>query len=264
MYEFHGNTARYFELTRKVTEEYIYPYLQTHQAIKPNMRVLEIGCGEAGVLKYFASQGHQVFGIELEQARIEQAMQFLAPEIENAQAKFLNKDIYDVNVQEDIGHTFDLIILKDVIEHIPNQEKFIPELKRYLAPGGFVFMAFPPWQMPFGGHQQVLHYKWASRIPYAHLLPRKLYSTYLRAMGCNPRSIEIMQEIKDTGMSIERFDRIHKLNNYTIVNRRLYLFNPIYKYKFGISPRRQIWPITAIPFLRNFVTMGAYYLLKKD
>ena len=81
MYEFHGNTARYFELTRKVTEEYIYPYLQTHQAIKPNMRVLEIGCGEAGVLKYFASQGHQVFWIELEQARIEQAMQFLAPEI---------------------------------------------------------------------------------------------------------------------------------------------------------------------------------------
>ena len=48
MYEFHGNTERYFELTRQVTEEYIYPYLQAHQAIKPKMRVLEIGCGEAG------------------------------------------------------------------------------------------------------------------------------------------------------------------------------------------------------------------------
>jgi len=264
MFEFHGNKGKYFELTRKVTEEYIYPYLMAHGAIKDKMKVLEIGCGEAGVLKHFASKGHDVFGIELEESRIDLAKDFLKAEVVSGQAQFLNKDIYDVNVEKDIGHTFDLIILKDVIEHIPNQEKFIPELERYLSPGGFVFMAFPPWQMPYGGHQQVLHSKWASRIPYAHLLPGKLYPAYLKLCGVSPAAIETMLDIKSTGISMERFERIHQKNGYSIVHRQSYLFNPIYKFKFGIKPRKQIWPFNAIPFLRNYLVMGVYYLMQKN
>ena len=264
MFEFHGDKGHYFELTRKVTEEYIYPYLELKGALKRKMKVLEIGCGEAGVLKHFASKGHEVFGIELEESRIELAKSFLADEVEAGTARFLNKDIYDVDVLKDIGHTFDLIILKDVIEHIPNQEKFIPEMKRYLSPGGFVFMAFPPWQMPYGGHQQVLHSKWASRIPYSHLLPGKLYPAFLKLCGVKPAAIETMLDIKSTGISIERFERIHRLNQYHIHHRQFYLFNPIYKFKFGIKPRKQVWPITQIPYLRNYLIMGAYYILKQD
>ncbi len=263
MFAYQGDKKRYFALTRKVKEEYIYPYLESNAAIKPHMKVLEIGCGEAGVLKHFASKGHEVFGIELEESRIELAKGFLADGVDQGIARFLNKDIYDVDVLKDIGHTFDLIILKDVIEHIPNQEKFIPEMQRYLSPGGFVFMAFPPWQMPFGGHQQVLQSKWASRLPYSHLLPGRLYPAFLKLCGVRPAAIDTMLDIKNTGISIERFERIHDKNQYAIHHRQLYLFNPIYKYKFGIKPRKQVWPITHLPYLRNYFVMGAYYIVKQ-
>ncbi len=262
MFDFHGDKQRYFNLTRQVTQEYIYPYLQQQGAIKPTMKVLEIGCGEAGVLSYFASQGHQVFGIELEQNRIDLAKDFLANEVQTGQARFLNKDIYDVDIEKDIGHTFDLIILKDVIEHIPNQAKFIPQLHRYLSPQGVVFMAFPPWQMPYGGHQQILGQKWASRLPYYHTLPKGLYSAMLKLLGVPAASIATMQFIKSTGISIERFERICSKAGFAVAANRHYLFNPIYKYKFGINPKRQSVLIKHIPYLRNWFTMGVYYIIK--
>ena len=131
-------------------------------------------------------------------------------------------------------------------------------------PNGKVFFGFPPWYMPFGGHQQVLQSKWASRTPYSHLLPSKLYPAFLRLCGVRPAAIDTMLDIKSTGISIERFERIHKKNQYTIHHRQLYLFNPIYKYKFGIKPRKQIWPITHLPYFRNYFVMGAYYIMKQE
>ncbi|MFN5799235.1 MAG: class I SAM-dependent methyltransferase, partial [Planctomyces sp.] len=154
--------------------------------------VLEIGCGEAGVLKAFTDRGCSAFGIELEESRLEHARTFMSAELQSGKVAFLNKDIYDVDVEKDIGATFDLVILKDVIEHIPNQEKFMPQLHKFLAPGGSVFFAFPPWCMPYGGHQQVLPGKLASKMPWYHLLPGPLYPLALKLFGVNASGIKTM------------------------------------------------------------------------
>jgi 2-polyprenyl-3-methyl-5-hydroxy-6-metoxy-1,4-benzoquinol methylase len=63
-------------------------------------------------------------------------------------------------------------LLKDVIEHIHDQPKLIAWMKSYLAPNGTIFFGFPPWQMPFGGHQQLCRNKVLAKLPYYHLLPR--------------------------------------------------------------------------------------------
>jgi hypothetical protein len=68
-------------------------------------------------------------------------------------------------------------------------------------------------------------------------------------------------ETKSLGLSTARFERMVRQAGYRIVDRAFYLFNPIYRYKFGIKPRRQWGPITRIPFLRDFVTTGVYYLI---
>ena len=81
------------------------------------------------------------------------------------------KDIYQVDIEKDLNGLFDIIVLKDVIEHIHDQAKLIGWMKNFLKPGGIVFFGFPPWYMPFGGHQQMCHSK-ISRLPYIHLLPR--------------------------------------------------------------------------------------------
>ncbi len=262
MYEFHGDKRRYFDMTYTVTKNHILPYIQSHFSFFPGMRVLEIGCGEAGVLKAFTELGYSCTGIELEEWRLEFAREFMKEELAQGKIDFLNRDIYLVDPEKDLGSKYDIIILKDVIEHIPNQEKFMPQLHRFLNEGGVVFFAFPPWMMPYGGHQQVLPKKWASKLPYYHLLPGKMYPAMLRALGVNDSGINTMEEIRSTGISIERFERICKDSNYSIVNRRFYLFNPIYEFKFGIKPRLQWGWLTRIPWFRNFITMGMYYVVK--
>ena len=264
MYEFHGNKQRYFDMTHQVTVGHIRPFLQSNWVFPKDMAVLEIGCGEAGVLKAFTDMGYKCTGIELEENRLEFAREFMKSELENGAVQFLNKDIYHVIPESDLGTHFDLIILKDVIEHIPDQARFMPQLERFLKPGGKVFFAFPPWQMPYGGHQQVLPQKWASKLPYYHLLPGKWYPLVLKMLGVKPNGIKTMEEIRSTGISIERFLKICKACNLSVCDKKFYLFNPIYQYKFGIKPRTQNVVFASIPWLRNYITMGVYYLVEKS
>lgn len=261
-YEFHGDKKYYFDMTLKVTQGHILPMIEKTVKVESGMDVLEIGCGEAGVLKAFADKGCNCFGIELEENRLEYAKQFVKEEFESGKIRFLNKDIYLVDIASEIGNQFDIIILKDVIEHIPNQEKFVPQLHKFLKPGGLVFYAFPPWHMPFGGHQQVLPGKWAKKTPYFHILPNFFYRTWLKLYRMPDSSIATMMEIKSTGISIQRFLKIQQKSEFTIIDKKYYLFNPIYEYKFGIRPRLQNRLVASIPRLRDFFTMGVYFIVK--
>ena len=69
-FEFHKNKVRYFEIQHLTTKEYIIPFLSGNMELKPDMKVLEIGCGEAGVLKAFLERGAQCLGIELSESRV--------------------------------------------------------------------------------------------------------------------------------------------------------------------------------------------------
>lgn len=262
MYEFHGDKKRYFDMTYRVTRDHIIPFIEQSIPLRSDTRVLEIGCGEAGVLKAFLERGCFCTGIELEKSRIELAKTFLSEEREAGRVTFLNKDIYDVDPELDLEGRYDIIILKDVIEHIPEQARFMPELLRFLQKGGLVFFAFPPWMMPYGGHQQVLPGKWASKLPYTHLLPGSLYPMFLRMLGTPATGVATMEEIRSTGISIERFERISRDAGFRVDRKQFYLFNPIYEHKFGLKPRLQWDWVSRVPFLRNFVTMGVYYSLR--
>ena len=142
---------------------------------------------------------------------------------------------------------------------MPGQEQFIPHLKTFLRAGGQIFFGFPPWYMPFGGHQQLCRKKWASVIPWYHILPTPLYKCILKMAGEDKVVIDELLEIKDTRITIERFERIVKASGLQVLNKQHYLINPIYKYKFGLQPRKQFAPITWLPYLRDFVTTCVYY-----
>jgi SAM-dependent methyltransferase len=170
------------------------------------------------------------------------------------------KDIYKVDADKDLSGLFDIIILKDVIEHIHDQAKLIGWMKHFLKPGGIVFFGFPPWYMPFGGHQQMCRSR-ISKLPYIHLLPRSIYRWILNR---KKEPVEAMMEIRDTGISIERFEKICRKEGYDFLHVRHYLLNPIYEWKFGWKPRKQFSLIRAIPFVRNFYTTCVYYIIQPN
>jgi SAM-dependent methyltransferase len=258
MFEFHADRKRYFDIQVENTRNYVLPFIEQKFAIKEGTRVLEIGCGEAGVLKAFTDRGCIGVGVEFDEIRLVYAREWLATELEQHKISFISKDIYKVNVDEEFTGRFDIIVLKDVIEHIHDQQKLIAWMKGFLNPGGVIFFGFPPWQMPFGGHQQINKGKLLSKIPYYHLLPGFIYKEILKL---GKENVEEMMEIKETGISIERFEKITKVTGYTILNKTHYLFNPIYEYKFGLKPRVQSKLISSIPWVRNFFTTCVYYLI---
>jgi SAM-dependent methyltransferase len=259
MYDFHLNKDWYFQMQKANCEEYIIPFIEEIRPVAPAFRVLEIGCGEAGVLSAFLERGCQGIGVELDTKKYTEACRNLSKFLETGQLTLLSKNIYSVDPETEMKGKFNLIILKDVIEHIHDQERLMNRMKSFLSPGGLIFLGFPPWQMPFGGHQQVCNSPFLSRLPYFHLLPMALYKGVLKVFKENP---ETFVEIKETGISIERFEKIAKKTGYTIVNRRHYLINPIYKYKFKMKVREQSTFIRSIPYIRNFLTTSVFYIIQ--
>lgn len=262
MYEFHSDKERYFDIQYRVTRDYILPFLERNVPGKKWNRVLEIGCAEAGVLKCFLEEGAFCTGIEMSASRIESAEKFHEKALEERRIEFVNRNIFDIDPQNDLGGLYDLVILKDVIEHIPGQKEFMHQLPSYLNENGLIFFAFPPWQMPYGGHQQVCRNKILSRLPYYHLFPKFLYKMILHAGGESNATIKDLLEVKSTGISIERFEQYLDFNKMKVVAKKHFLFNPIYQYKFNIRPRRQSALLSRLPWIRDFFTSGCYYLVK--
>ena len=112
--------------------------------------------------------------------------------------------------------------------------------------------------MPFGGHQQICTNKMLAKMPYYHLLPEGMYKFILKKYN---QPVKDLIEIRDTRLSLEKFERIVRQTKYRVLYRRLYLINPIYQHKFGWKPRIQSRVIGRIPWFRNFVTTTAYYLV---
>jgi SAM-dependent methyltransferase len=253
----HKNKSQYFDEQALTTQKFVVPFIADLVKFDSETTVLEIGCAEAGNLKPFLDLGCQCTGIDISCSRIVLAKEFYKEHPNRSNLFLICEDIYKVNPDK----KYDVIIMRDVIEHIPNQEKFMGFVKNFLKTNGKFFLAFPPWQNPFGGHQQICKSKIISVLPWFHLLPQSLYIFILKVFGESDATIKGLLEIKETGISIERFERILRHENYKTEKRVFWFFNPNYQTKFGIKPRKQLTVITLIPWFRNFFTTAMYYVV---
>ena len=155
---------------------------------------------------------------------------------------------------------YDIIILRDVIEHIHHQERFMAFLKMFINPGGVVFFGFPAWQMPFGGHQQICISR-ISKLPWVHLLPVSWYAAVLRKAGEKEGTIKSLLEIKETGISLERFERILQVEEYKVLKKEYWFIQPNYEVKFHLKKVRVPPLLRSIPWVRNFYTTAGYYVV---
>lgn len=255
----HGNATLQFEQQYQNTKDFIISFIEAYKPLKVGSYVMDIGCGEGGVLKAFAEKGCHGLGVDLSPHRIQNAIELQKENVQKGIVQFIAKNIYDFSPEYE--QQFDLIIFKDSIEHIPEQAKIIGHCKRFLKGDGMIFFGFPAWRMPFGGHQQILESKFWSHLPYYHLLPMPLYKFCLKFATQDPDAIQELIEIKTLGLSTTRFERIVREQGYRIVARQLWLINPIYAYKFGLKPRKQFKWLEKLGSFRDFFTTTAFYLI---
>ena len=139
MQERHSDSLRYFNEQALTTQKYVIPYLESLKKIDSSLSVLEIGCGEAGNLKPFLDLGCTCVGIDISVSRIANGKLYFAEHSNVTNLTLIAEDIYDtVNPDQ-----FDIIITRDVIEHIPNQELFMKRLSRFYETRRSLLYWFP-------------------------------------------------------------------------------------------------------------------------
>jgi len=257
---FHTDPDQKIGQQYKNTLESLIPFISRHRQADQAW-VLEIGCGEGGNLKAFADSGSICYGIDLSENKITTAHRILGEEIRQGKAHLILEDIHRLSDEQELRRKFDIVVMKDVIEHVPGKEKLLNKIREFLRENGIVFLAFPPWYNPYGGHQQMSK-SLMGKIPYFHLLPHQISSRYLQIVGESPARVKGFLEVVDTRLTIGQFEKICRKTGYEILEKEFYLINPIYKYKFGLKPRRQLPVLRNIPVLRDFISTSVYYLIR--
>lgn len=254
----HFNREQYFNEQSYTTFKYVIPYISELMPINSETKIVEIGCGEGGNLKPFLDMGCKVVGIDLSIWKISEGEKLFEKHPLKHNLTLIAKDIYDIS--EDPQLKFDLVVMRDTLEHIPNQDKFMEHLKLFLKPKGKVFLAFPPWRMPFGGHQQMCENKFLSRLPYFHILPKHMYTIILKLFGEPQNTIKELNSIKDTQISMQKFFKIVKRLDFVIEKQTNFLINPNYEVKFNLKMRK-LPIILNIPYVRDFFITTMYSII---
>lgn len=104
--------------------------------LKPNMKVLDAGCGTGAITRRIASKVHpeEVYGVDFDPLFINEAKKF-ATKDGTKNAKFEVGDIHNLKFND---ATFDLSYCRLVLMHVRDPVKTIAELERVTKTGGLV------------------------------------------------------------------------------------------------------------------------------
>lgn len=260
MQERQRNRRQYFNELAATSTKYFFPYVNRFKKIEPGMNVIEIGCGDGGNLIPFFEAGCKTIGVDIAEGRIRDAISFFKEKEGDKEGwQFIASDAFKI---QGFNKNFDLVICHDCIEHILDKEGFLKKTEALLKDNGVIFMSFPAWQMPFGGHQQICRNKLLSHLPWMHLLPKPIYKIILKG-GEDDGCIKELMSIWQTRCPIEVFEAVLRKTNLKIANKIHFFINPHYEVKFGLKPRVLNKLIAHIPYIRNFFTTSSFYILSK-
>ena len=129
-------------------------------------KILDLGCGYGGLSVYLALKGLKVVAVDNQQYDKEFLKEVIGfANQKNAKPIFCQADANNLPFKD---ASFDIIRMDSVLEHLTNPEIALSECKRVLKFRGFIFVSFPLYYSPYGGH--VDDYL---RFPWVHVLPKK-------------------------------------------------------------------------------------------
>lgn len=241
-----------------LAKEYMIPYLEAKGVAIRGASIIEIGCAEGGNLCAMAEHGAaDLAGTDIAVERLDSARQ-----IASLLGLTINYSSHDIIYQEPhpewIGR-FDVAFLRDVIEHLDDATIALRNIKRVLKPGGVLYVTFPPYYSPFGGHQHLLG-NWVGKIPYMHLLPGPIFRSMVKTSTIERNKVEVGR-LHGIRMSTNKFRRAANAAGYQISDEKLYFIRPVFKMKFGLRPISADI-IRPFPGIRDVVALEAGYILK--
>jgi 2-polyprenyl-3-methyl-5-hydroxy-6-metoxy-1,4-benzoquinol methylase len=98
-----------------------------------NKRVLDVGCYDGTIGEVLAKNNNDVYGVEISIKAIKQA-------------KLKNIEVCIVDIDRGLpfcNDVFDVVFAGEIIEHVLDVDFFLDEIKRVLAPGGYLVLTTP-------------------------------------------------------------------------------------------------------------------------
>lgn len=163
---------------------------------------LDCGCGAGGYLHAFESMtGVSGFGLEYERHKVEAA---LARGMDAS--RVIQGDIQEMPFPDS---RFDVVLLNEVLEHVPDQETGLAEIFRVLKPGGTLLVFSPNRCYPFETHG-VIARRSGRRLPFhtpfIPWLPANVMKRWLECPARNYWPSELRKLLVEAGFEYREHD----------------------------------------------------------
>jgi SAM-dependent methyltransferase len=247
--------SSYYDYQYSVGERVVAPWINAHVPIA-GRSVADFGAHAGGMLDALRAAGASSgVGFEINETIV-------------ASSPFRSSDgfrleVADLTTLDPVGHSYDLIVLHDVLEHVPGSMNVLAAALRSLAPGGRVFVSFPPYYSMVGGHQHLARGV-ARCVPWVHYLPERVFFRVARPVDneymSEQDSLDDMLSVRRTRLTLGKAERAFSQVGLAVSAMELYISRPEYAVRYG-------WPTIRarfagrVPVAREALVNGAFYLL---
>ncbi|MDQ6746117.1 MAG: class I SAM-dependent methyltransferase [Actinomycetota bacterium] len=122
--------------------------LDRELAGRTDAKILDVGCGAGGMLAPLGRYG-EVTGVDMQPELVEFCRQ-------RGFARVCVGSAYELPAA---AASIDLLTLFDTIEHVPDDERVLREVRRVLVPGGRVFISVPAYGFLYANNDRVAHHE---------------------------------------------------------------------------------------------------------
>lgn len=212
-------------------------YLKSRGLRIRDTRALDLGCGLGGYSSALKESGARVTGVDL----------FPSLVVDNV--PLVRSDALKLPFPD---AQFNLVVCASLIEHVPLPRSLLQETLRVLDTDGTVYLSFPPFYSPLGGHQFAPFHLLGERIALRIARQRRLFRgrSWLEAKyPAQPASYD--KAFGNWGLyplTIAGIEKEIKSLPFRIVER---------------STRWLPFDFSGFPILREFLTWHVQFLLKK-
>ncbi|MEJ2719970.1 MAG: methyltransferase domain-containing protein [bacterium] len=245
-----------------LAERYLIPALSRWGVRLSGGKFLEVGCGDGGCGAAFYRAGCDVVMMDIDPRLVEIAERLNREE--GIEAKAYVGDVLDERAAFYEEGPFDLVMFRDVMEHLDRPERALGIVRERLSGNGVVFVVFPPYCSAYGAHQQILPRKSIgplpyNKLPFIQLLPRRWFLSLTAGDTAPNREVARLSGIR---LTIRRFERAVGRSGLAVKAKKFFLSRPTFSLRYGV-PALGAGPLANVPGLRELLVTGAYYLLER-